>query len=61
MVGFRATAADESVSVDGSETQEARWFARDEPRDYGETSGRLGRVDSIDRIMLTAWLAEGKA
>ncbi len=61
MVGFRATAADESVSVDGSEIVEARWFTDDELRDYGETSGRLGRVDSIDRIMLTAWLAEGTA
>ncbi len=28
--GFRVTAADESVSVDGSEIQEARWFTRDE-------------------------------
>jgi NAD+ diphosphatase len=61
MAGFRATAADESVSVDGSEIQEARWFTGDELRDYGETGGRLGRVDSIDRIMLTAWLAEGDA
>jgi NAD+ diphosphatase len=61
MVGFRATAADESVSVDGSEILQARWFTRGELRDYGETSGRLGRVDSIDQIMLTAWLAEGTA
>jgi NAD+ diphosphatase len=59
MVAFRATAADESVSVDGSEILQARWFTRDELRDHAQTSGRLGRVDSIDRIMLTAWLTEG--
>jgi NAD+ diphosphatase len=59
MAGFRATAADESVSVDGDEVLEARWFTRGQLRDYGETTGRLGRPDSIDRVMLTAWLAEG--
>jgi NAD+ diphosphatase len=61
MVGFRAAAADESVSADGSEILEARWFTRDELRGYAETRGGVGRVDSIDRIMLTAWLAEGAA
>ena len=30
MVGFRATAADESVSVDGNEIIEARWFTREQ-------------------------------
>lgn len=57
MVGFRATAADESVSVDGNEIIEARWFTRDQLRDYASATDRLGRPDSIDRIMLTAWLA----
>jgi NAD+ diphosphatase len=61
MVGFRATAAGDSVSVYGSEIAEARWFTRDELRDHAEANGRLGRVDSIDRIMLTGWLAEGTA
>ncbi|MDN3354830.1 NAD(+) diphosphatase [Actinomadura sp. DC4] len=60
MIGFRATAADESVSVDGTEILEARWFTRGELRDYAESTGRLGRPDSIDRAMLTAWLAEGE-
>jgi NAD+ diphosphatase len=54
MVGFRATAADLAVSVDGREILEARWFSRDELR----ARGQLGRVDAIDRVMLTAWLAE---
>jgi NAD+ diphosphatase len=59
MVGFQATAADESVSADGEEITEARWFTRDELRAYGAATGRLGRPDSIDRLMLTAWLANG--
>jgi len=60
MIGFRATATDEAISVDGTEILEARWFTRGELRDYAETTGRLGRPDSIDRAMLTAWLAEGE-
>jgi NAD+ diphosphatase len=56
MVGFRATAADEAVSVDGREILEARWFSRDELK----AMGRLGRVDAIDRVMLTAWAQEGE-
>jgi len=58
MVGFRATAEDESVSVDGNEIVSARWFTRDELCDYGRTKGRLGRPDSIDHLMLAGWLAE---
>lgn len=57
MVGFRAAAAEESVSVDGNEIIEARWFTREQLRDYATATERLGRADSIDRIMLTAWLA----
>ncbi|MGH3375719.1 MAG: NAD(+) diphosphatase [Actinoallomurus sp.] len=60
MIGFRATATDESISVDGSEILEAHWFTREELRDHAETTGRLGRPDSIDRVMLAAWLAEGE-
>jgi NAD+ diphosphatase len=51
MIGFHAVADDEAVSVDGDEIAEARWFTAEELR-----TQRLGRVDSIDRIMLTDWL-----
>lgn len=60
MLGFRATASDESIAVDGTEILQARWFTREELRAYAETTGRLGRPDSIDRAMLTAWLAEAE-
>ncbi len=55
MVGFRAAAADEAVRVDGREILEARWFSREEL----QARSGLGRVDAIDRVMLTAWVAEG--
>jgi NAD+ diphosphatase len=58
MVGFRATADDESVSVDGNEILEARWFTRGELRDHSKDRGWLGRPDSIDHLMLSGWLAE---
>ena len=53
MVGFRAVTADEAVRVDGREILEARWFTRD------ELKSEPGRVDAIDRVMLTAWVDEG--
>lgn len=58
MVAFRATTVDESVSVDGNELLEARWFTQDELRAYSKSTGWLGRPDSIDRVLLTCWLAE---
>jgi NAD+ diphosphatase len=61
MIGFRAAAEDDAVSVDGTEIQEARWFTRTELRDYTAATGWFGRADSIDRMMLTTWLAEGEA
>jgi NAD+ diphosphatase len=56
MIGFHALTDEESVSVDGNEIIEARWFTRDELRDYADTTHQLGRPDSIDRIILTNWL-----
>ncbi|HTU29393.1 MAG TPA: NAD(+) diphosphatase [Solirubrobacteraceae bacterium] len=61
MVAFRATATGEAVEVDGEEIVEARWFTRDEVREYERVTGRLGRPDSIDRLLVAAWLAEEPA
>ncbi len=41
------------------EIVEARWFTRAELRQYEQARGQLGRVDSVDRVLLAAWLAEG--
>lgn len=56
MAGFRATAASESVSADGAEILEARWFTRAELSQRAASGHPLGRVDSIDRHLLRSWL-----
>jgi hypothetical protein len=56
MVGFRATAASESVTADGKEILEARWFTRAELSQRAAAGRPLGRVDSIDRHLLRSWL-----
>lgn len=56
MAGFRATAASESLAVDGLEIVEARWFTRAELAQRAACGRPLGRVDSIDRHLLQSWL-----
>jgi len=56
MAGFRATAASESVTADGKEIVEARWFTRAELSQRAAAGRPLGRVDSIDRQLLRSWL-----
>lgn len=56
MVGFRATAITEDITVDGEELLEARWFTRPELAQYA-ADNPLGRLDSIDRFLLSTWLA----
>jgi NAD+ diphosphatase len=59
MVGFRATALTETVTPDGEEVLEARWFTPAQLREHAAADGgRLGREDSIDRYLLHSWLAE---
>jgi NAD+ diphosphatase len=58
MVGFRATAAGETVTVDGEEVLEARWFTRAELAEHAASRVHLGREDSIDRYLLQSWLEE---
>jgi NAD+ diphosphatase len=55
MVAFRATATDDTPTVDADEILDARWFTRAELAGKAAT-GDLGRVDSIDRILLRSWL-----
>jgi NAD+ diphosphatase len=59
MVGFRATAAAGAITVDGEELIEARWFTRAELAEHVASGGLLGRVDSIDRMLLRTWIAAG--
>ncbi|WP_378031307.1 NAD(+) diphosphatase [Actinoplanes sp. GCM10030250] len=56
MVAFRATALDDTPVADGDEILEARWFTRSELAEKA-AAGSLGRVDSIDRVLLHSWLS----
>lgn len=60
MLGFRAEAESESLSVDTQEIEHAAWYHRDDllnsPQD--ETF-RLPRKDSIARRLVDEWLFEG--
>jgi NAD+ diphosphatase len=58
MVGFRATAVSESVTADGTEILEARWFTPAELSQRAAAGRPPGRVDSIDRHLFRAWLDE---
>lgn len=53
MIGFRAVAATDEVTVDQDELIEARWFTRAETRALGN-----GRPDSIETYLIQTWLAE---
>jgi NAD+ diphosphatase len=58
MLGFRASAVDESIRVDGEEIAEARWFTPAELAERAAAGYPLGRPDSIDRHLLCSWLDE---
>ncbi len=60
MAGFRATAASESVTADGEEILEARWFTRAELSQRAAAGRPPGRVDSIDRHLLRSWLDQAE-
>ena len=60
MVGFRATAVTEAVTVDGEEVLEARWFTRAQLAGLAASRGRLGREDSIGRHLLHSWLERAR-
>ena len=58
MIGFRAGAEDDTISVDGQEILEARWFTQAELAGRAAAGHPFGRPDSIDRHLLQSWLAD---
>ena len=58
MLGFRASAVDDVIRVDGEEITEARWFTAAELAEHTASGYPLGRPDSIDRHLLRSWLEE---
>ena len=59
MLGFRAEAADERLTIDADELEQAHWFSRTELRasPENETFRLPGKV-SIARRLIEEWLAE---
>jgi len=57
MVGFRARAVTEAITIDRDELDEARWFSRAELADH--LSRGPGRGDSIESFLVGSWLDEG--
>jgi NAD+ diphosphatase len=60
MIGFRATAESEELSVDRDELEDAQWFTAAEVATFGEWGDdsarfRRPRPDSIARVLLDAW------
>jgi NAD+ diphosphatase len=56
MVAFLARATADTISVDGEEVLEARWFTRAELVERAASGRPVGRPDSIDRHLLRVWL-----
>ncbi len=62
MLGFRATAKNSDIQIDGTELMDAGWFSRAQLRatdTHDPEKFRLPRGDSIARRLIEEWLAEG--
>ncbi|MFD2262108.1 NAD(+) diphosphatase [Lacibacterium aquatile] len=57
MVGFFAAAETETIQVDKTELEDARWFTRDQLARGEELGGHLPRRDSIARRLIEDWIA----
>jgi NAD+ diphosphatase len=60
MLGFRASALNTDIEIDGTELMDAGWFDRDHVRSQQDPEKfRVPRGDSIARRLIDDWLAEG--
>ena len=57
MLGFYAEALDETIVLDRTELEDARWFTRAEIRDHEAHGFTVPRGDSIARRLIEDWLA----
>jgi len=63
MLGFEAVATSRDIVIDPLELADARWFTREELRDFGSWGDerfalQLPRSDSIARFLIDRWLSE---
>ena len=59
MLGFHAEGLSEEIIVDNDELKDARWFSRDEVRNFEALGLMLPRPDSIARQLVEHWLKQG--
>ena len=59
MLGFHADAVSEEITVDNDELKDARWFSRDDVRNFEALGLMLPRPDSIARQLVEHWLKQG--
>ena len=65
MLGFRASAINTDIQIDGVEIEEADWFSADELNAFGEWGDGsegycLPRRDSIARYLIESWIYDTK-
>jgi NAD+ diphosphatase len=59
MLGFRARAETNEITVNEDEIEDARWFTRDELRRFEEDGYHFPRRGSIASWLIARWLEEG--
>lgn len=64
MLGFMADACGDDIQIDKDELDDARWFSRDEVKDFGEWGDegegfKVPRTDAISRYLIDHWLNMG--
>ena len=57
MLGFYAEAQSEEITIDPTELEDVRWFARAQLRDHQAHGFTLPRPDSIARRLIEDWVA----
>lgn len=62
MIGFRAQAESDEITIDPEELEDARWFSREQLDAFGDWESdaeyRLPRRDSIARLLIDEWRSE---
>jgi len=59
MLGFRAEAESDTININSHEIEAARWYSRDDIRQFAHSKFYLPRKLSISRRLIDEWIAEG--
>jgi NAD+ diphosphatase len=59
MLGFRAEAESDTIKINSHEIEAARWYSREDIRQFAQSKFYLPRKLSISRRLIDEWIAEG--